>query len=907
MMRQSNQRQWSKLTALLLIGTILQYWLPIYLKERSLAQTTSTTTCTALARPLKVQEQRHAAAAWNYFQANYEASTGLVSDRSDIKTSSIWGIGDYISALHTARSLNIISAQEFDQRTQALLTTLAKLPLVSNELPTRSFDTRSLQPVALPSQTTGWSALEIGRLLIALYNLKTCYLEYTNSIDSLVLKWSYLRVVRDGRLSSAVVINNNTEVYPENRLGYEEYAARGFQLWGFEVYRSAVGGKYQTASIEGINVPTKRIRPDINTEVNQYTVSNPFLLYGVELGLDPQMRQLFEPIRRAQTERYRKTGQFTAAGKTVIPSQPDVVNSTVISGNQPWATTDNNGTPVKSDRTVSTAVAFALNALYPEDPYTVELLQATTDLYNPSQGYYEGFSEQTSQPVIAFTSSTNSLILQSLLYRTTNQQPIVSNQPNLNSPWWQAISQGDANRGLPITTTQKVNLISKASGAYWVSNSSYTSPVAFVPSNTATPPQLPTTTNKQPIVPTPTPTKTPSTQPIKQPIATSLPRLTKDADQTAAQIAWKYFERNWNPKTGLVNAVENLQWTTLWDQGSAILGIHAAYQLGLINKQRFNSMMTVLLQTLEKLPLPTTRLPNKAYSTSTAQMRKLNNTPDPKGISGWSVLDLSRFMMGLYVIKTQYPEYSDRVNRIVSRWDLSKLVKNGFLYGGVTGKNNKIEVVQEGRLGYEQYAANILKQWNIQATNALNNPPVKTVEVEGIPLKVDQRNLANSNATNYLTNDPYLLWGLEIGWSDGVKPQVMNLLKAQVKRFERTGILTAVNEDGIDRQPYFLYYSVYSNGEPWQAVNVTGKSFPNLRFLSTKAAFAWSALMNDDPYAKKLRNAVQNLIQPNRGYFSGRYENPQLGVNNAVDVNTNAIILESLLYQARGARPLSLK
>ena len=770
MMRQSNPRQWSKLMALLLFGTILQYWLPIYLKERSLAQTTNTTTCTALARPLKVQEKRHAAAAWNYFQANYEASTGLVSDRSDIKTSSIWGIGDYISALHTARSLNIISAEEFNQRTQALLTTLAKLPLVNNELPARSFDTRSLQPVEtrnfsslLTSQNTGWSALEIGRLLIALYNLKTCHPEYTNSIDSLVLKWSYLRVVRDGRLSSAV----NTEVYPENRLGYEEYAARGFQLWGFEVYRSAVGGEYQTASIEGINVPTKRIRPDINTEFNQYTVSNPFLLYGVELGLNPQMKQLLEPIRRAQTERYRKTGQFTAAGKTVIANQPDVVNSTVIGSNQPWATTDNNGTPVKSDRTVSTAVAFALNALYPKDPYTVELLETTTDLYNPSQGYYEGFNEQTSQPITTFTNSTNSLILQSILYRTTNQQPIVSNKPNLNSPWWQAITQKNANRGLPITPTQKVNLISNASGSYWVSNSSYTSPVAFVPSNTATlPPKLTTTppTNKQPTAPTPTPTKTPSAQPVKQPIATSLPRLTKDADQTSAQMSWKYFERNWNPKTGLVNATENLQWTTLWDQGSAILGIHAAYQLGLINKQRFNSMMTLLLQTLEKLPLPTTRLPNKAYSTSTAQMRKLNNTPDPKGISGWSVLDLARFMMGLYVIKTQYPEYSDRVNRIVSRWDLSKLVKNGFLHGGVTGKNGKIQIVQEGRLGYEQYAANILKLWNIQATNALNNPPVKTVEVEGIPLKVDQRNLANSNATNYLTNDPYLLWGLEIGW-----------------------------------------------------------------------------------------------------------------------------------------------
>lgn len=55
------------------------------------------------------------------------------------------------------------------------------------------------------------------------------------------------------------------------------------------------------------------------------------------------------------------------------------------------------------------------------------------------------------------------------------------------------------------------------------------------------------------------------------------------------------------------------------------------------------------------------------------------------------------------------------------------------------------------------YAAHGLKLWNIQATNALSNPPVKVVEVDGITLQIDQRNLKNSGATNYLTNDPYLL------------------------------------------------------------------------------------------------------------------------------------------------------
>ncbi|GAC1460404.1 MAG: hypothetical protein NVS2B14_07700 [Chamaesiphon sp.] len=116
--------------------------------------------------------------------------------------------------------------------------------------------------------------------------------------------------------------------------------------------------------------------------------------------------------------------------------------------------------------------------------------------------------------------------------------------------------------------------------------------------------------------------------------------------------------------------------------------------------------------------------------------------------------------------------------------------------------------------------------------------------------------------------------------------------------------MTAVNKDAINRPPYFLYYNVYADGQPWYALNSQGKAYPQLRFVSTKAAFTWEALMIDNPYAKKLRDAVENLVDKNRGYFSGRYENSKLGVNTALDANTNAIILESLLYQARDRRPL---
>ncbi len=375
-------------------------------------------------------------------------------------------------------------------------------------------------------------------------------------------------------------------------------------------------------------------------------------------------------------------------------------------------------------------------------------------------------------------------------------------------------------------------------------------------------------------------------------------------DRAAAQRAWTYFENNWHPDTGMVNAVDGLTWATWWDQGSALLGIHAARQLGLISEAELIEKLSVILQTLEQLPLPTTKLPNKAYSTETSAMRTLSNRPDPNGTSGWSALDLGRYLVALYTLKIHYPAFCDRINTIVARYDLSKSVKDGWLWGSGAGRNG-LQYWQEGRLGYEQYAAYGFKLWGIEANNALYNPPTQTVAVDGVELMVDQRDFNSSGASNHLTNDPYLLWGMEMGLPETMQPQVENLLQVQANRYTDTGILTAVNEDALDRKPYFLYYSVYADGQPWPATDVKGKTHPNLRFLSTKAAFAWSSLLPNNDYCQTLRQAVQNLADEQKGYLSGRYEHPDIGPNKAINVNTNAIILESLLYKAQNGHPIA--
>ena len=862
--------------------------------------------CPIPERPLSLPDQRYARTAWKYFEANYH-TTGLVDDRSDMKGATLWGTGDYLASLHAAKTIGVITPQVFDQRVRQLLGALKVLPLFDGELPARSYSTQTLDPIDYGGKPvpggTGWSGLDIGRMLAALHMLKACHPEYTDAVDQTALDWSYLRVVRNGLLSNAVLRANEQgrsliRVNPTSLLGYEEYAARAFQLWGFDVSRSTVGEKYETQEVEGYAIPVQRHGNPAGSSGARNTISTPFILYGMEFGFDPQMRSLVDAIYQAESTRYKKSGVFSASGSSLIDQSPYIVHSTIVSNGKPWLVASDDGQPVDTDRIVSTAVAFAYYTLFPRDSYSQELWQASLDLYNPVLGYYEGFYEKNGHPAVGFTGSTNSLVLQALLHKATHQQPLI--QPaQLNSLWWDSIRKGGSGQGLPESVSMPIEMVSDDVSRYWTAvrqaAPQSAAPIrSFKLANEITFPQFSLAKQQYRPVVFHASEKSPAQAPA---------RSLFEPDRIAASRAWKYFENNWNPTTGLINSVDRLPWTTLWDQGSAILAIHAGRQLGVLSANRFDQWVNKLLTTLETMPLPSHNLPNKAYSTDTVEMRTLSNRPDLAGQSGWSALDMARYLTSLHVLRIHYPTYRDRIDRIASRYDLTKLVKDGWLYGGIPDKTGKIQRLQEGRLGYEQYAANALRLWQIEAPNALNYPPTQPLSIDGMMLQIDQRNLANSGASNYLTSDPYLLWGMELGWTEMGKLQADRLLRLQEIRSTKTGILTAVNEDSLDRPPYFLYYSVYADGKHWDAIDLDGRSHPDLRFLSTKAAFSWAALYPESAYARTLRASVQNLADVNRGYLSGRYEDTHLGSNRSIDINANTVILESLLYRLNGNQP----
>ncbi|WP_159180422.1 DUF3131 domain-containing protein, partial [Klebsiella pneumoniae] len=132
----------------------------------------------------------------------------------------------------------------------------------------------------------GFSALDIGRMLIWLKVIKERYPEYSNSIDNVVLGWDFSHVVDPcGTLYGAYLENGQPKYVQEGRLGYEEYGAAGFQLWGFNTCQASRPQPYELAEIYCVLVPYDSRDPR-QTSQHNYVVSESYVLYGMEFGFD---------------------------------------------------------------------------------------------------------------------------------------------------------------------------------------------------------------------------------------------------------------------------------------------------------------------------------------------------------------------------------------------------------------------------------------------------------------------------------------------------------------------------------------------------------------------------------------------------------------------------------------------
>jgi hypothetical protein len=361
-----------------------------------------------------------------------------------------------------------------------------------------------------------------------------------------------------------------------------------------------------------------------------------------------------------------------------------------------------------------------------------------------------------------------------------------------------------------------------------------------------------------------------------------------------AQTAWAYFERGTDAETGLVNSVDGFASASMWDEGSYLLALIAARRLGLITETQFDARLAKALTSLSQLPLTSIGLPNKTYDVHKLAMADYQNAPSLGG-TGVSAIDVARLVVPLQVIVWHHPKHSQLARAVIARWNLEALAKDGSLSGWVMEQAGA-RIVQEGRLGYEQYAAKALAPLNLDVAIAADwRSHLRWVKVGNIQVPGDTR---EGLAFDAVVSEPYMLLGLEFGWSRTAREMAWRVYSAQEDRFRATGIDTAASEDHLDQAPYFAYNSLYVHGKPWTAVSVQGAELPELRTISTKAAFAWHALLRT-PYTAQLIKKVAALNVPGKGWYAGMYEQDGR-LNRSINCNTNAVVLESLAYIAGG-------
>lgn len=373
-----------------------------------------------------------------------------------------------------------------------------------------------------------------------------------------------------------------------------------------------------------------------------------------------------------------------------------------------------------------------------------------------------------------------------------------------------------------------------------------------------------------------------------------------------ARIAWRYFENNTQPQTGLVNGSDKQPRATLWQMGDTLIALLAARDLGLVNEPEFDARLTRLLGTLNRLTLTDTRTPGRLYSTQTASPIDFSGKPAK---SGWSAKDMARLMLALRLTAERAPQYREYLDKIILRWNFCPVIDDEGELRSASMQNVQPMIRDELRLGESEYAASAFRLWGFAPDKALN-PPSQHVILFQRRLAVDARDPRTTWQPSLLTTLPAMLPGLEFGWQlPGVSSDLQKTLRtraegiwlSQKTRWEQDKVLTARADFYLTQAPWHVEDTVWGNGYALNTLGDDGKYYPRLAQVSTKAVFVLWALWDND-YTDSLMAVTRHLNRPQQGWFEGRVEATG-DINPTLTLSTNAMVLEALLYK-HNAGPL---
>ncbi|MGC1497463.1 MAG: DUF3131 domain-containing protein [Sulfitobacter sp.] len=362
-----------------------------------------------------------------------------------------------------------------------------------------------------------------------------------------------------------------------------------------------------------------------------------------------------------------------------------------------------------------------------------------------------------------------------------------------------------------------------------------------------------------------------------------------------AKTAWGYFERWTDKKTGLCPATVNFspgneelhQAVTMWDVGSHINALIAAYDLKLVTKAQFQ-------QAIKKI------LPNIAGRTSQGRLLPQGWIATDRfkwGTKDFDGCDAGRLMAALYNLDS-HPAAKDKAAKTVAAWDLRDVVIDGIIYSVQQGK---LETTFRSHCSH--YAAWAFRTWGIEVRSPYEVfDGVSTADGKMALLEV-------GGHIGPMGAEPLLLEAIELGMSAESAYLADVLFAAQLEEYDDTGRLTCVSEGPIDRAPWFTYQGIQFDapGRVWATDTVAGLDehrSPEFRaknaVISSKGAYLWAAY-KDHSYCDMLVEYVREKARTSNGFSSSIYQSTGKATSTYADINTNAIILQSIAQIMKNA------
>ena len=377
-------------------------------------------------------------------------------------------------------------------------------------------------------------------------------------------------------------------------------------------------------------------------------------------------------------------------------------------------------------------------------------------------------------------------------------------------------------------------------------------------------------------------------------------------EQNWAKVAWKYFQNNYQPGTGLVSSTDKGTAATMWTAGDSLAALYAARRLNLIDDREVNLRFTALAGFLNRMALAGDVLPNRTYRTDSGAPMDAKGDP---GTEGWSSIDIGRLLIWLYMGRRLSPSMSEYLDKAVLRWDVCHaLDASGMLYGGKV-QGNDLQTFQEGRLGYEEYAAQGFQSWGFATDQASRIEPFATTRILGIEIYYDSRDERSSGILAPVVSLPYVLDGLEFNWDpieagkrtstrETYRGLAQRIYRVQEARYKEQGVLTARTDHMISHPPFYVYDSIFGLGYPWNTISGSGQRDSQDALVATQIVFPMRTLWKSR-YTDTLLQAVKQLYDSDRGWYEGRFEGTG-SAETIITARTNAMVLESLAYQVEG-------